>query len=133
MQGQEISTLRGAHLDLDSLSENPLASTILRAWSMMLDMSTPMTFLAPALAANMQRIPVPHPTSSTTLSLSSAHQLLRIRARRPNSLKESLVPPHTVAVRERTDSVLEHLLVDSKVSVGVGVVVSRGGEVLHMG
>ena len=32
---------------------------------------TPMTFLAPALAANMQRIPVPHPTSRTTLSLSS--------------------------------------------------------------
>lgn len=28
-----------------------------------------MTFLAPALAANMQRIPVPLPTSSTTLSL----------------------------------------------------------------
>lgn len=30
---------------------------------------TPMTFLAPALAANMHRIPVPHPTSRTTLSL----------------------------------------------------------------
>ncbi len=30
---------------------------------------TPITFLAPALAANMQRMPVPLPTSSTTLSL----------------------------------------------------------------
>lgn len=30
---------------------------------------TPMTFFAPALAANMQRMPVPLPTSSTTLSL----------------------------------------------------------------
>lgn len=28
-----------------------------------------MTFFAPALAANMERMPVPHPTSRTTLSL----------------------------------------------------------------
>uniref|UniRef100_A0A0E9XJS2 Uncharacterized protein n=1 Tax=Anguilla anguilla TaxID=7936 RepID=A0A0E9XJS2_ANGAN len=31
--------------------------------------SIPMTFLAPAFAANMHRMPVPLPTSSTTLSL----------------------------------------------------------------
>lgn len=35
------------------------------------DMLTPNTFLAPALAANMERIPVPLPTSSTTLSLNT--------------------------------------------------------------
>lgn len=73
-----------------ALSVKPLASTIFWAWSMMLDMSTcecetvsiysavwrkggskrtPMTFFAPAFAANMHRIPVPHPTSRTTLSL----------------------------------------------------------------
>jgi hypothetical protein len=36
-----------------------------------------MTFFAPALAANMDKIPVPHPTSRTTLSLivSLCHQL----------------------------------------------------------
>lgn len=34
-------------------------------------MLTPNTFLAPALAANMERIPVPLPTSSTTLSLNT--------------------------------------------------------------
>ncbi len=31
--------------------------------------STANTFRAPARAANMERIPVPHPTSKTTLSL----------------------------------------------------------------
>ena len=31
----------------------------------------PMTFLAPACAANILKIPVPHPTSSTILSLES--------------------------------------------------------------
>lgn len=36
---------------------------------MISDWSTAMTFLAPALAANMERIPVPHPTSSTTCGL----------------------------------------------------------------
>lgn len=39
------------------------------AWYTISDWSTPMTFLAPARAANMERIPVPQPTSSTTLSL----------------------------------------------------------------
>lgn len=34
-------------------------------------MLTPNTFLAPAFAANMERIPVPLPTSSTTLSLNT--------------------------------------------------------------
>ena len=50
-------------------SAKPLAATMMRACSMMELMSTPMTRRAPALAANMDRMPVPQPTSSTTLSL----------------------------------------------------------------
>ena len=36
---------------------------------MMVDISSPYTCFAPAFAANMLRMPVPHPTSSTILSL----------------------------------------------------------------
>lgn len=36
---------------------------------MMPEHSTPYTCLAPACAANMHKMPVPEPTSSTTLSL----------------------------------------------------------------
>jgi len=43
-------------------SVKPLALTIFSAWSRMLDMSIPTTSSAPALDANMERIPVPHPT-----------------------------------------------------------------------
>ena len=44
----------------------------------------------------------------------------------PCSLEEVLVPPHRVAVGERANLILEHLLVDTEVSVRVGVVVRRG-------
>ena len=84
-----IEGMTGAYWDGYVLSLKPLASTILTAWSMMLDMSTyeryrsaehglpamgrgsrtPTTCFAPALAANMLRMPVPQPTSRTTLSL----------------------------------------------------------------
>ena len=47
----------------------PFAATMALACSTMELMSTPMTSLAPARAAKMDRMPVPHPTSSTTLSL----------------------------------------------------------------
>jgi len=40
-------------------------------------------------------------------------------------LEEVLVPPHGVAVAERAHLVLEHLLVDPKVGVRVGIVVAR--------
>ena len=36
-----------------------------------------MTSFAPALAANMQRMPVPHPTSSTTLPRTSEGLFIR--------------------------------------------------------
>ena len=52
-----------------TLSASPLAATMPLACSTMPDMSTPITSLAPALAANMDRMPVPQPTSSTILSL----------------------------------------------------------------
>lgn len=48
-------------------SEKPLASTIAAACSMISEHSTPMTRRAPAFAANMDRMAVPQPTSSTTL------------------------------------------------------------------
>jgi len=67
------------------LSDIPLTSTISRAFSMIVDISTPITCLAPALTANlscqyslkngngkrtnMDRMAVPHPTSRTILSL----------------------------------------------------------------
>lgn len=119
---------------------------------MMLDISTPMTFFAPALAANIElaserfvsravgftrfghrgthRIPVPQPTSRTTLSLLRVwdHERRFSEARRwasANALEQVLVVPHRVAVAQCSDLVLEHLLVDSKVRVRVGVVVGR--------
>ena len=46
----------------------PLASTTRWADWRMSEASTPMTSLAPALAAKRERMPVPHPTSSTTLA-----------------------------------------------------------------
>lgn len=49
-----------------------------------------------------------------------------------NTLEEVLVPPHAVAVAERADLVLKHLLVNSKMGVGVRVVVSRGGRLLRL-
>lgn len=42
-----------------------LSMTTWRANSMMLEQSTAITWAAPALAANMERMPVPQPTSST--------------------------------------------------------------------
>jgi len=47
------------------VSEKPLAATIWRACPAIALHSTAYTFLAPALAANMDRMPVPQPTSST--------------------------------------------------------------------
>lgn len=41
-------------------------ATISRACSAMAEHSTPITMRAPAFAANMERMPVPQPTSSTT-------------------------------------------------------------------
>lgn len=40
--------------------------TISMAWYIISDWSIPITWLAPALAANMESMPVPHPTSKTT-------------------------------------------------------------------
>jgi len=68
------------------LSDIPFTATISRAFSMIVDMSTPITCLAPAFTANlgnfvslekggenekyyMERIEVPQPTSRTILSL----------------------------------------------------------------
>jgi len=48
---------------------NPLSLTIWRACSAIEEHSMPTTRAAPAFAANRQRIPVPHPTSSTVLPL----------------------------------------------------------------
>lgn len=44
-----------------------LSATICLAYSTMLEHSTPMTLAAPALAANIDKIPVPHPISNTIL------------------------------------------------------------------
>ena len=52
-------------------SPNPFARTISLACSAMVDMSIPYTCFAPALEAKRDRIPVPQPTSSTTLPLTS--------------------------------------------------------------
>lgn len=41
--------------------------TISIAWYMISDWSIPITRVAPALAANIESIPVPHPTSKTIL------------------------------------------------------------------
>ena len=43
----------------------------------------PMTFLAPACAANILKIPVPHPTSSTILSLESVFSSSPLDSSRP--------------------------------------------------
>jgi hypothetical protein len=48
-------------------SSKPLSFTICRACSAIDEHSMPITRLAPALAANIQRIPVPQPTSRTVL------------------------------------------------------------------
>lgn len=82
-----------------------------------------MTFFAPALAANMQRIPVPHPTSRTILSLSD-RPLVNFTggweySGVENVLEQMLVPPHAVPVAQGSYLILEHLLVDTKVTVGV--------------
>jgi hypothetical protein len=45
-------------------------------------------------------------------------------------LEQVLVPPHRVAVTQRADLVLEHLLVDPEVGVRVGVVVGGSGGFL---
>mmetsp|Transcript_61740 Transcript_61740/g.109380 ORF Transcript_61740/g.109380 Transcript_61740/m.109380 type:complete len:202 (-) Transcript_61740:58-663(-) len=59
---------------------SPFASTTERAWWMMSDASTPMTRRAPARAAKSDRMPVPQPTSRTTLP-SKAERFLSIAAR----------------------------------------------------
>merc|ERR1712093_974849 len=73
-----------------------------------------MTFLAPALAANIDRIPVPQPTSRTTLSLNRCllcHIELRYLKHRQDTraaadvkddlvLEQVLVVPHRVAVAQ---------------------------------
>lgn len=41
--------------------------TMSMAWNMTSDLSTPITWEAPALAANMERMAVPQPTSRTLL------------------------------------------------------------------
>ena len=46
---------------------NPFSLTSRLACRVTLDASTAYTFFAPHLAANMDRMPVPHPTSRTTL------------------------------------------------------------------
>ena len=72
-----------------------------------------MTIFAPALAANMQRMPVPQPTSSTTLSLRHSHiSDWSISSRRVNVLEEVLVVVHRVAVGQRSHFVLEHFFVN---------------------
>lgn len=100
-----------------SLSEKPLASMIFCAWSRMLLMSTPMTSLAPADAANMDRIPVPQPTWMLVASDTSRQTYVK----NDLVLEQVLVLDNRVPVADGTDSVLEHLLVDAKVSVRVGV------------
>mmetsp|Transcript_17125 Transcript_17125/g.2830 ORF Transcript_17125/g.2830 Transcript_17125/m.2830 type:complete len:86 (-) Transcript_17125:205-462(-) len=49
------------------LSYNPLSLTICTAASAISAASIPITYIAPALAAKMLRIPVPQPMSNTTL------------------------------------------------------------------
>jgi len=60
-------------------SPNPLCSTSVRACLAMSVASTAYTFLAPAWAAKMARIPDPVPTSSTTFP--SKHLRLFTHAR----------------------------------------------------
>lgn len=59
-----ISPISTSHRRHPLSSVNPFARTIFSAWSRMLDMSIPMTKSAPAFEANMESIPVPHPTSN---------------------------------------------------------------------
>lgn len=92
----------------------PLSATICFAWSMMLDMSiccqprsilwstpTPIAIFAPAFTANMDKIPVPQPTSRTTLSLNRArfwNMALRYDSVRTSSLSISSCIPSMSAV-----------------------------------
>ncbi len=64
----EVSTTRDCQGGLGARLGNkssPNLTMSMALW-MILDWSTPMTALAPALAANMERMPVPQPMSRTT-------------------------------------------------------------------
>jgi hypothetical protein len=53
-------------------SSNPFSFTSLLVCLVIPEASTAYTFRAPARAANMLKIPVPHPTSSTTLPFNAS-------------------------------------------------------------
>jgi len=62
------------------VSSNLFALIICLAWLAMSENSTAYTYFAPALAQNIDKMPVPHPTSMTTLSLNKC-AFLRIESR----------------------------------------------------
>jgi hypothetical protein len=81
-------------------------------------MSIPMTSFAPALAANMERMPVPQPTwrgggSGQREGREGGNGKSRAHIQHDLVFEQVRVLLDSVAVRQGTDGVLEHFLVDA--------------------
>src|SRR6266480_4717 len=111
----------------------PFASTISLAFSIMVDMSTPMTCFAPALTANLEnqvgavvsafafRGEHKHAENSSATS-NIQHDLV---------LEQVSILVYGVAVAPRSDLIFEHLLVDAVMVVRVEVVRLRVRHSFH--
>lgn len=93
----------------------------------MLDMSIPTTSSAPAFEANIERIPVPHPTC--LISFGSILDGRRTHIKDSFALEQVGVLHDGISVTERSDGVFQHLFVDTYMSVWVGTNMTGRTEV----